>query len=285
MRRIICGVIIIFTIISLCACSFVKKHNTVLEVNAEFYDDDQHHHSPDIKDEIISSVDDNKVGDRKTITFLGKQYDLVYKETMSYVLSDTVADIYDVENQVDQSDILLLQDGTIYAILSLPIGWVNIDKKAEVEVARTAVEDYLKDEIDFDSFEYFESFCSLPDTSNGFGMYSFLWYNKIGDIKTHNCISLCVHENGEINALKMHYRKGDDFSEVPQDIKIENYYDDIERKLKRIYGKDFTRFEVMNSTITRYNGSNCINCTVGVHYYRHKDFETSEAINLLVVID
>ena len=257
----------------------------VLEVKNAQLDNTEMNHSYDIDSVPIISVNDQKKGNKKTITFGNKQYDLEYNETITYVIGEVCVDEYVIIGNNNQDKVLLMPDGEIYAMLVSSIGQIDIDRTAEASAVRQAVEDYLKEEIDFGSFKYCDVTCSLPDISDGFGLYSFVWYNKIGDIITDQTLNLCVKQNGEINALWMKYNSKKGFEDVSDSITINDFNDEIKDKIKKIYGDNLIEYSVSSSVLTHYDGNIYLDCTIAVSYCSENTEAYSEACRLLIPID
>ena len=283
MKKILPVLIAILLLLTVCSCGLAGTKKKVLEVDNAQLNSAALKHAFDLDNDTIVSVIDQKKGDKKTVTFCNTQYHLEYNRTISYLIGETVVDEYGIVG-TDKGRVLLLPNGDIYAVLGLSVGHVDVDGTAEAPVVRNAVEDYLKEVFDFNSFGFCEITESLPDISNGFGLYSFVWYNKIGDIITDQTLKLCVDQNGDIRALWMKYRSDHKFENVSDNLTVNDFHDDIEEKIKSIYGDYLIDYHIQFSKLTRYDGQNCLECTVGVHYREDSD-ELSEACRLLVIIE
>lgn len=283
MKKAFFCIIAFLLIITACSCGSTEKHNKVLEVNNAQLNNTTLNHSYDIDENAVVSVDDTKKGNIKTIIFCNKQYELKYNETITYVIGDITVDEYIVVGTNSQDKVLLLPDGEIYAVLASTVGQINIDRTADATTVRQAVEDYLKDELDFSTFESCDISCSLPDISEGFGLYSFVWYNKIGDVITDGTLNLCVKQSGEISAVWMKYRNKNGFENVPIDITIGDFHDEIKNKIKNIYGNNLIEYNVISSVLTHYDGNIYLDCTISVKYDNETE-NVSEACRLLLFV-
>ena len=282
MRKTIISFALVLLLLSICSCGLAKTHTAVLEVREAQLNSDELKHSYDADGDPVVSINDRKRGDKKTVEFRNKQYDLEYTETISYVIGDVCVDEYAITGNNGQGKILLLPDGEIYAILLSSIGQIEIESTAEALTVRQAVEAYLKEEFDFGSFKYCDATCSLPDISDGFGLYSFVWYNKIGDIGTDQTLNISVRQNGEMGALWMKYRSKNSFAGVSDSISISDYEDRIRNKLEDIYGDGLIAYSVIFSVLTHYNDKPYIDCTISVNYRCKNAGAFSEACRLLI---
>ena len=249
-----------------------------------YYSDDLKH-TYDFEGNPIVSINDLKTGDTKSVFFGNKEYDLEYKETITYVIGEVCVDEYVTIGNDDQGKVLFLPDGEIYAILMSSIGQIEIERTAEASTVRQAVESFFKEEVDFGSFKFCDVTCSLPDISDGFGLYSFIWYNKIGDIGTDQTLNLCVRQDGEISALWMKYRSKSSFEDVLDSITIDDYTDKIRDKIETVYRDNLIEYDVVSSVLTHYDGKPFIDCTIAVYYSSKSTEGFSEACRLLIPIE
>ena len=283
MRNIFIYFTVILLLFTICSCGTAKTQNAVLEVGNARYSDELKH-TCDIEGDPIVTVNDQKSGDKKSVVFCNKEYDLEYKETIEYVIGEVRVDEY-VTVGDDNNKVLLLPDGEVYAMLVSSIGQIEIESTADASTVRQTVEAYLKEELDFGSFEYCDVTCSLPDISDGFGLYSFVWYNKIGDIGTDQTLNLCVSQDGEIGALWMKYRSKNSFEALPDSISIDDFAERIKNKIDRIYKDDLIGYRVASSVLTHYDGKTYVDCTIAVNYGGKDTEGISEACRLLIPVE
>ena len=262
-----------------------QASTVVLEVRNEQLNGDELNHTNDVEGEPVVSVEDQKKGDKKTVRFGNKQYDLEYKDTIAYVIGEVRVDEYVSTDNNNPGTVLLLPDGEIYAMLLSSVGQIDIETTADELTVKQAVEACLKDELDFDSFEYCDVTCSLQDISDGFGLYSFVWYNKVGDIWTDQTLNLCVTQNGEISALWMKYRSKTGFEGVSDSISIDDFQEKIADKVSSIYGDGLIGYSVFSSVLTHFDGKLYLDCTIAVKYLGKNAEELSEACRLLVPVE
>lgn len=284
MRKAFISLTIILLLFTICSCKMATAHTAVLEVGNARYSDDLKH-TYDIEGNPIVSINNLKIGDTKSVFFGNKEYDLEYKETITYVIGEVCVDEYVTIGNDNQGKVLFLPDGEIYAILMSSIGQIEIESTAEASTVRQTVESFLKEEVDFGSFKFCDVTCSLPDILDGFGLYSFVWYNKIGDIGTDQTLNLCVRQDGEISALWMKYRSKNGFEDVSDSITIDDYTDKIRDKIKTIYKDNLIEYDVVSSVLTHYDGKPFIDCTITVNYSSKSTEVFSEACRLLIPIE
>ena len=258
-------------------CSILEVMNPQLAVS--HFD-----HKNEISETTIVSVDAAKQNSMKTVEFMGRQYDLIYKQTIKYLFGDTTVDQFSVAGNTADS-LLLLPDGTVYAALLSPVTTLDIDEHADKETVRAAVEAALGGEIDFTGFEFCDIEGSLEDTSEGFGLYTLRWYNKKHDIMTGEIVQVSVRQSGEVGSIWMKNRVGLDLDELPEGFCVEDYSSEIESKLREIYGEAMEDYEIMNVVLTYYDGRPCLDLTVGVSCLDSNGNALSEACELAVVID
>ncbi|MCR5695202.1 MAG: hypothetical protein K6G89_09610 [Clostridia bacterium] len=136
-KRIISFVIILLLFIT-CSCEMAKNHAVVLEVGNAQYGDELKH-SSDIEGFPIVSINDQKKGDKKLVTFCNKEYELEYNETIRYVIGEVYVDEYVTTGNDDQGKVLFLPDGEIYAMLVPSLGQIEIESTADELTVRQTV--------------------------------------------------------------------------------------------------------------------------------------------------
>ncbi|MBO4879034.1 MAG: hypothetical protein J5544_02120 [Clostridia bacterium] len=235
-------------------------------------------HRNDIRETTVVSVDAAKQNSTKTVVFMGRQYEVVYKQTIKYLFGNTTVDQFSVVDNKSDS-LLLLPDGTVYAALVSPVTTLDIDEHADKETVRAAVEAALKDTIDFTAFEFCDIEGSVEDTTDGFGMYRLTWYNKKHGIMTGDTVQVSVRQNGEVGSVWMKNTVDLGLDALTDPFGIEDYSDAIEEELLDIYGDAMTGYEVMWASLTNYEGCPCLDCTIGV-----SGEAWSEACELAIVI-
>ena len=235
-------------------------------------------HRNDIRETTAVSFDAAKQNSTKTVEFMGRQYETVYKQTIKYLFGNTTVDRFSVIGRESDS-FLLLPDGTIYAALVSPAATLDIDEYANKETVRAAVEAALKDTIDFTAFEFCDVEGSVEDTTDGFGTYRLMWYNKKYGFMTGETVQVSVRQNGEVGSVWMKNTVDLGLDALTDSFSIEDYSGMIEEELRTIYGDAMTGYEVMWASLTNYEGKPCLDCTIGVN-----GEAWSEACELAIVI-
>ncbi|MBR5714919.1 MAG: hypothetical protein IKX58_09120, partial [Clostridia bacterium] len=244
-------------------------------------------YSYDIQKIIIQTIDKNKEGKEKTIEFAGKQYKLRYDKTVEYYLLNTTVDEYRIikedAEQEERCCVRLLPDDTIYTIADHPILSIDIKEGESGEKVKAKVENALKDEIDFDEYEY----CRIdePDDSAGFYYYCFVWRNVKGNIVRGDTVSVAVKYDGDITVIWMKNKVDNGYDTLPDDLSLDDYLPQIESKLKKIYGEAFVDYEVKSSFVGNIDGNLCIICDVDANYNDKQNEKTYDQIELAVFIN
>lgn len=227
--------------------------------------------TPDISTAGSWYVDEDKVGETKTVEFLGNTYELEYECTETRVLyNDSAFDSYFIiginGKTTDRSmgSVELLPDGTIYHLSFNSEAAIKVEKCGDKEAARAAAEKALGAEIDFSRFGFCEA--SETDPEHGYHSYVITWSNKIGDIGTNDCVRVSVMDGAEITQITMGYRLDLGINEAPDDLSLETYLPRIEAKLDELLGDALTGYELSSVNLTRVNGELCISCWAAVTF-------------------
>ena len=213
----------------------------------------------DICDEVLFEIDESNVGNVKTVSIFGKQYQMKYEKTIKYVVGDYTVDDYILLDPDpilnDNGNILLTQDGELCSILS-NLYKIDIDPQADAETVKRAVESALNSYIDFSKYAYCDSIQSVisEDDDSGFISNTIRWYNKIGDAVKDDYISLYVNCDGYISAVNLRYLNIKHLDEIKEDIKIDDYIPKIEKKLADVYKGIKIDFTVKNALLTYVEG-------------------------------
>ena len=225
----------------------------------------------DVNETVRFSTKKGANDDIKTIEFAGNKYELKYTRTIEYVLLNTVVDEYEVINDIESDGtncIELLPDGTPYAILTIkPITKININECKNGEDVRNAVEELLKDEIDFSSFDTYK--VKDPDDEAGVAYYFIYWYNKKGNILTKNKTSVMVSKEGEVYNLWMGCNADLGLDNVPDNISVDDYTKAFDERIREAYGEKLVKYEINRDSarLVNINGSPCIDVEIAVDFY------------------
>ena len=248
-----------------------KSTNRVLTIGSGTYSG-THLFQYDVNDWYSVTVDKELVGDKKTIEFAGKKFELVYRETVTILMSlGTVYDYEIIGGGTYLNRARFLPDGTLVSISAeaLGLGTVSIPKNAKGEDVRDAVLKALKDEIDVSDFECCNITLPTVYEDGTLSSYDIVWYNQINGIEVSGGVSVSVEADGKITSVSMGNKLGNDYSGVPDDVSIEKYIPNIEKKVREVFGDALVDFEIYNSPrpyIVCVYGEPCLRYLVGVKY-------------------
>ena len=227
----------------------------------------------DINETVRFSTKKGANDDIRTIEFAGKKYELKYTRTIEYIkLNDAIVDEYEIitdnapKSSSDIDHVELLPDGTPFGILTKPIATININECKNGEDVRKAVEEALKDEIDFSAFDECE--IQEPDMQRLISSYTIAWYNKKGGI-LYQVASLRVDEEGKISSLWMQCNADLGLDNVPDNINLNNYTKAFDARLREAYGEKLVKYEINRDSarLVNINGSPCIDVEIAVDFY------------------
>lgn len=245
--------------------------------------------------EEVSSftVDESKVGDKKTVNFAGKEYETTYKKTGHYYTGDYTVDFYQIIGSDDTMDSLentigLLPDGKIWSVITGSVIDIELAGEKSDEEVRAAVEEALKDEIDFSAFEHNK--VSPPDETSGHVRYTLEWYNELSGIKTDGYLTVFLNPDGSVSFIMNKCAVGNSFAALPENIRIADYYHSIDEKVKETtskqYGEDPISWQVNEdgAELTIVEGTPCILLRTDVKVKDGED-EYTESIKLAVLLE
>ena len=227
----------------------------------------------DVNETVRFSTNEGLLNDTRTIEFAGKKYELKYTRTIEYIkLNDAIVDEYEIitdnapKSSSDIDHVELLPDGTPFGILTKPIATININECKNGENVRKAVEEALKDEIDFSAFDECE--IQEPDMQRLISSYTIAWYNKKGGI-LYQVASLRVDEEGKISSLWMQCNADLGLDNVPDNINLNNYTKAFDARLREAYGEKLVKYEINKDSarLVNINGSPCIDVEIAVDFY------------------
>ncbi|MBR4435452.1 MAG: hypothetical protein IKS90_05070 [Clostridia bacterium] len=249
----------------------------------------------DINNSFRETVDKELVGDKKTIEFAGKKFELVYRTTITAPMTLGTAYEYDIiGGRTGFEFARFLPDGTLIDLSteSFGLGTVSIPKNAKGEDVRDAVAEALKEEalksgIDFSDFEYCD--IRLPEVYEDGTMssYQFYWYNKLNGIKIYSGVMVFVDGYGKIESVSLGAGLGKYYSSVPNDVSIEKYVPDVEKKVREFFGHTLVDFKIWSDPrpmIACLNGEPCLWYTVSVKYIHDDGQPWDEAIEIAVML-
>ena len=231
----------------------------------------------DYSSDRSAKEDESRTGETRTVEFAGKEYDIVYKETASFVIGDYTVDRYGIvtdDSGTAQSgtDVSLLPDGTLGSIWVFDGSLAQITPKDNMthEEMLAAVADVLKDEVDFSRFEYSKVFD--PDPENAQPDYTLVWYNETNGLEHDDSIGILMDVDGNICRVLVKNRMVLGLDEAPE-LKLDDYLPAIEAKLSEIYG-EVKSYSFRSTMLTVIEGSPCIFCKGDVEFAYNGETET-----------
>lgn len=237
--------------------------------------------------ESVQTVEASRAGEPLIFEFAGRKIQLSYDRTLlrgdasSNVLKYTV--LHDgiaaaEERSTDKA--AFFEDGLLRS-LSLHDNPIALETEGEKDNAsiRKAIEELLKDRVDFTQYE----FCDIQDPSpdGGTTYTTFTWLNKKNGIPiTTNQVGAWVEADGTLFYLYIDdgYYDEIDPKELPDDLSVERYMPHFEKKLYELYGDGLADYELAGAQISRINGSACLVVSFGIRTF-------GDAIGLAIIIE
>lgn len=253
-------------IVNLNACNVrsEKKPNTndLSEVRAitEVYDEKSLLKQVNEFSNTIVYTTEKNAGETKTIDVLNKKWNLTYVNTMFYPIGENKLHNYQIGDN-KESYLLLKEDGSIYAILGVPITTLDISQNDTPEEIRATFESAMSGLIDFLKYEH----CKVEQTS--YGAYSILYFNLFQDYYS-TMLSVYISNNGEVSGLVI--RDMVDLSEADFNIDKEHENEMILSKIKDMLNDDWEYLDHEVSSYPRivsYEGELCVYYSIQGHAY------------------
>ncbi len=231
-----------------------------------------------------STLDKSKEGERKTVTFAGKDYEVEYRDTWHMAIGNYEYDAYTIlggksNDETDPDSIYLLPDGRvlkIHANIESNRRIVNPDLDGCVtnEQIRAKIESALKSEIDFGSFKKFEVLEFDSST-----MKVFKWYNEKNGIYRADDVSIRLSGEGKVTSVVMNYRIDEGLELVPDDVSVEACLPAIEAKMNEVYKDSLIEYSVhfdgiSRPVLTNILGDICVYFNISVTYTDRYGAET-----------
>lgn len=223
-------------------------------------------HAFDVEEDTLVAVDESRLGSKTTVEFAGNAYEAEYTKTITYVIGDYTVDEYSVVSDAPEvtgaaKRVRLLPDGTLVSVLGIYVRTVELPgPTAGAEAVRAVVEAEFSEDIDFSRFEFCDADMSSPDLSQGFGAYSFTWYNKRGDIPEGSAVKLMVSQTGEVSGVKLFSAAIPGFDDAPENLTEASVNEKAGAALRALYGDALTGFETVSAELTRYCGQSVVDC-------------------------
>ena len=177
MKRVLCLLVLFSFIIIMTACE-AKEDIKTLKVLATA---DEYYGTPlqPIRefDLSFSSSIEKDVDELRSFCLSDTNLDLAYVDTMFYSINELKVRNYKIKG-TEEGQILLMEDGTPYAILGHEIAKLDILPTDPPEIVRQSLESNMSDLIDYAKYQFWEATPSLSIEHVGrFGAYHFAYYN------------------------------------------------------------------------------------------------------------
>lgn len=284
MKKIIVFLLVLIFIISICSCNSEQNTSNTLdgvyEIDTESYTTESLNHKNVISDSIKYSTDEN-AATTKTVNICGTEYELTYKDTVTYVVGERSLNRYTVN---ENDEILLSKNGGISAIL-FEFAKINRTKNSTPEELLPLLKNELNKVINISQYKEVRLPEPVPENQEG-AIIDFLFYNeKYGIITDYALVS--VNGNGGVFALKT--RDFDD-SLITVEPSKSNLEEILELKLSDMYTTEeitYKSYEIFETPVfTVYNGKVFASYNVFATYI-HKDRgeESDWLIRILVPTD
>ena len=224
----------------------------------------------------VRTVDPDKAGAEKTIEFAGVTYDLVYRNTITFVMmNDISADEYSIVGRAESSIVRILPDDTVIEISTVEdeerICTVDIKDCADDQALRAAVENALSGEIDFGRFESFS--ITVPDETGS--VYDLLWENRKAGMSTDDSVTVSMTDDGGVYMVSIASAACSGAAELPDDIDVENLDRLLEGRLRELFPDGTLNYDITSRSLKVIGGQPYMYCRVEVESvteeYTHND--------------
>ena len=240
-----------------------KNSGNVLEVGVGSWIRDTDY-AYDVKNlEVEEMVLQDKMPYRN-LSFLGRDYSLVYEKTLIYPIGDTVTDVY--TDRATGNSFEMLESGEVYRASFAKENGVKISLPgAEEQQMQAALEPFVKE-------------LALPSQLTGWsfelnqigGLYYAYWREKVGKTPTGNYVSFVLESDGTVKEIGNAAARGQDYSGIEQ-TDINMYDDEITKKLKSAYSFSNCRgnckyksHTVSSEQLVKYKGKTYFLCRVSI---------------------
>lgn len=289
MKKIICVIITITLIISICGCNKKSDSTTkddflnhVFEIDAGQYSAEKDlNHANLISNDPILTVD-TTVQASKSIVLNGANLSLTYKNTVHFPVGDKTVYRYLVDG--DESKIIEIDTNGNINRIRYEYTKLDISKNATPEEVLIKLKPELEAIRDLSKYE----FVRLPEqqeSDNGFGSYQYSFYNMEGSYVTDS-LSFIVFEDGSVHGLRTY-----DLPDEKRNFTVneEKLNEIIEAKLRNIYDTDTTKYVSFKRSgdysLTVYDGKYYLVCAVSARHIRVGAEVAGFLIPLLIPMD
>ena len=216
----------------------------------------------------------------KQISVNNVEHGLKYKDSLYYPIGCRTVHRYIVDGN-EESTLLIDEDGNIKSIL-YSYTTLNINGSASPAELLEPLKVELSKILDI---TYYKN-VKLPNANqdaNGFGIYSYVFYNVIGNYMT-DYLKVSISDDGSVFGLSINNSPLVDFK-LSIDTEKENLA--IESKLKEIYNTDTTQYKSYNIAfdpcIVQYNDQVYIQYILSTNYLHTQYGEMSSYLNTILI--
>ena len=206
--------------------------------------------------------------------------ELKYKDSIYYPIGCNTVHRY-IVNGNEENTLLLDEYGNIKSIL-YSFTTLSINRSASPKEILEPLKNELVKIFDITYYENVRM-SDEKDTVNGFGIYDYLFFNKIGNYIT-DYLKVSVKDDGSVFGLFIINLTPDDYK---LKIDTEKEHSAIESKLKEIYNTDTTQYKsynmVLDPLIVQYNDSMYIQYTISTNYLHMQYGERSSFAHYILI--
>lgn len=200
----------------------------------------------------------------RNLSFLGRDYSLVYEKTLIYPIGDTVTDVY--TDRATGNSFEMLESGEVYRASFAKENGVKISLPgAEEQQMQAALEPFVKE-------------LALPSQFTGWsfelsqigGLYYAYWREKVGKTPTGNYVSFVLESDGTVKEISNAAARRQDYSGIEQ-TDINMYDDEITKKLKSAYSFSnccgnckYKSHTVSSEQLVKHKGETYFLCRVSI---------------------
>ena len=212
----------------------------VILIGAEMLSDElDYPMNVEMPDIIETWKDEALVGTVRSFEFAGKTYELEYECTRNYLLGEYCCDVFNIEGSLDDY-ICFLRDGSVMQVFIGSAFKLDFDDGMTGDEICTAVKEFFGGMLDLDAYE--KVTIRPPEHENYCYDYCFTWYNEKGGVKRADSTSVTIMEDGTFVRLLTRKDAVIGLDAAPDDLTVEEYYPDVQARIREIYGDDLKSF-------------------------------------------
>lgn len=197
MKKFTVLVLIIVLVFTVAACSNENVAlSQIYQVDNGSLNIEKYNHTNVISDKAVVTQD-LPAGQAKTVQINNQLWALTYAETIYYPGQSRKAHVYSIDG-ADEGEVLLNEDGSVYAILKHSIVKLDISKTASSETVKNTLEPEIRHIVDLSKYSHVE--VKQYGEGGDFGTYSFIFYNELFGYRS-DYTKLRVDSDGTVEGL------------------------------------------------------------------------------------